>query len=156
MIGCLRMSASRQSLRFILSLRLYSIYITSRPEVGLTLHNIIMLSISASPDTNPKMCHLRPTMNQIWMGIHPIWSKSSLFARIDSYIRFPQCIILIPEWANKQTDLSFCWMKYYMYHLVDSVTLFYILKDFENASPRLNPLFHKPWECQRDNCYCIS
>ena len=22
----------------------------------------------------------------------------------------------------------------------------YILKDFENASPRLNPLFHKPWE----------
>ena len=32
----------------------------------------------------------------------------------------------------------------------------YILKDFENASPRLNPLFHKPSECQRDNCYCIS
>ena len=31
-----------------------------------------------------------------------------------------------------------------------------ILKDFENASPRLNPLFHKPWERQRDNCYCIS
>ena len=32
----------------------------------------------------------------------------------------------------------------------------YILKDFENASPRLNPLFHKPGECQRDNCYCIT
>ena len=32
----------------------------------------------------------------------------------------------------------------------------YILKDFENASPRLTSLFHKPWECQRDNnCYCI-
>ena len=31
-----------------------------------------------------------------------------------------------------------------------------ILKGFENASPRLNPLFHKPGECQRDNCYCIS
>ena len=31
-----------------------------------------------------------------------------------------------------------------------------ILKDFENASPRLNPSFHKPLECQLDNCYCIS
>ena len=27
----------------------------------------------------------------------------------------------------------------------------YILMDFENASSRLNPLFHKPVECQRDN-----
>ena len=32
----------------------------------------------------------------------------------------------------------------------------HILKDFENASPRLNPLFHKLWKCQRDNYYCIS
>ena len=31
-----------------------------------------------------------------------------------------------------------------------------IQKDFENASPRLNPLFHKSLECQRDNYYCIS
>ena len=31
-----------------------------------------------------------------------------------------------------------------------------ILKDFENTSPRFNPLFHKPLECQRNNCYCIS
>ena len=31
-----------------------------------------------------------------------------------------------------------------------------ILKDFENASPKLNPLFHKPSECLRDNYYCIS
>ena len=28
----------------------------------------------------------------------------------------------------------------------------YILKDFENASPRLTPLLHKPCEYQRDNC----
>ena len=31
-----------------------------------------------------------------------------------------------------------------------------MLKDFENESSRLNPLFHKLGECQRDNRYCIS
>ena len=30
-----------------------------------------------------------------------------------------------------------------------------ILKDF-NASLRLNPLFHKPGECQRDYCCCVT
>ena len=45
--------------------------------------------------------------------------------------------------------------KWYL-HFIDECRNVYILKDFENASPRLNPLFHRPVECQRDNCYCIS
>ena len=32
--------------------------------------------------------------------------------------------------------------------LVRSVNRYYILNDFENESPRVNPLFHKPFECQ--------
>ena len=43
-----------------------------------------------------------------------------------------------------------------LFDIYEQICRRYMLKDFENASPRLKPLLHKPSQCQRDNCYCIS
>ena len=41
----------------------------------------------------------------------------------------------------------------YLLELTVSIISSNILKDFENASPGLNPLIHKNKECQREYCY---
>ena len=79
----------------------------------------------------------------------------------DSYIpiNWPQCALPVVNVDIRNDNLklnSVCSALPARTSMVINCSSVYILKDFENASPRLNPLFHKPWECQRDNCYCES
>ena len=58
--------------------------------------------------------------------------------------------------SKSEYDLKMPRSKTYTKASIGAQCYMYTLKDFENASPILNPLFHKPRECQRGNCYCIS
>ena len=85
--------------------------------------------------TKPTKWHMRPAKTQISLGIHPVWSESSLSAwrTLGSWATHSVHSEDWSDWADAQADLShrwahmpFCWFCHALAHLTN-IKIFLLL-----------------------------